>query len=615
MPKKILLADDSITIQKVVELTFSDGDYEVTAVNNGAKAIQKLAEMRPDIILSDIIMPEKNGYEVCEYVKSHPDFRNIPVVLLTGTFEPFDPDRAEKAGCDAVVTKPFESQSLIHKVEELIASAASAPAAAPEPEPEAPSPWVDDTPAASAFSSAGAPEPFTHDSDIFGAPPTPAATTEMPFELPQSTPFASPDPDQFTGETRAFPRMNFDDFQTAAPQPEPPPPPPAPAPEPSPWDEPADAFGGETRAFGKMSFDDFQTPAPAPAPTAAPEPEPESPFGAPPPADEFSGETRAFPRMNFDELNQMASNSLAPTPDPEPETSAPAASAWDEPAASPFAEEEAPAFGGETRAFPKLSFDDLQQMSASTPPPATEQEPAPWGEPAADEPAFGGGETRAFPKLSFDDFQSPAVEAAQRDAEQDAASQPAPWSEPSGTAFEAEAASPFAAPAPEPEPEPEPVESLWSPTADTSAIDTPATSESFSTAAAVPFDDSEAFGATPSPFTSEALPEDLPFAAETTPEPEPLPVSEPSWSPIAAAEAAAEPDEPVVPPPALAPAAPPMEIAARSSDLSDEQIDRIARRVVELMSDQVVRNIAWEVIPDLAEMVVKERIRQLEAEA
>jgi CheY-like chemotaxis protein len=137
MPKKILLADDSITIQKVVELTFSDADYEVTAVNNGARAVQKLSEMRPDIILSDIIMPEKNGYEVCEYVKSHPEFRNIPVVLLTGTFEPFDPDRAEKAGCDAVVTKPFESQSLIHKVEELIAQAqaGSASAAAPAAPP------------------------------------------------------------------------------------------------------------------------------------------------------------------------------------------------------------------------------------------------------------------------------------------------------------------------------------------------------------------------------------------------------------------------------------------------------------------------------------------------
>src|ERR1700682_6808277 len=109
MAKKILLADDSITIQKVVELTFSDGDYEVTAVNNGAKAIQKLSEMRPDIILSDIIMPEKNGYEVCEYVKSHPEFRTIPVVLLTSTFEPFDPDRADKGGCARGVSQPFAS--------------------------------------------------------------------------------------------------------------------------------------------------------------------------------------------------------------------------------------------------------------------------------------------------------------------------------------------------------------------------------------------------------------------------------------------------------------------------------------------------------------------------
>src|SRR3977135_1273478 len=103
MAKRILLADDSITIQKVVELTFSDGDYEVIAVNNGNKAVQKLSEMRPDIILSDIIMPRQYGDEVCELVKSDPECRSIPVILLTGTFEPFDPDRADKAGCDAVV--------------------------------------------------------------------------------------------------------------------------------------------------------------------------------------------------------------------------------------------------------------------------------------------------------------------------------------------------------------------------------------------------------------------------------------------------------------------------------------------------------------------------------
>src|SRR5205085_2406814 len=202
MAKRILLADDSITIQKVVELTFSDGDYEVTAVNNGNKAIQKLSEMRPDIILSDIIMPEKNGYEVCEFVKSHPEYRTIPVILLTGTFEPFDPDRADKAGCDAVVTKPFESQSLIHKVEELIEGAKSQPSNAP---------------------AAEAP---------FAAEPAPPLR-----------PWDEPAPE--SGATRAFPKMSFEELQKPV-EPAAPPPPPPSAPEataPLPWDSrPSSSF-------------------------------------------------------------------------------------------------------------------------------------------------------------------------------------------------------------------------------------------------------------------------------------------------------------------------------------------------------------------------------------
>src|SRR2546428_1587207 len=231
MAKRILLADDSITIQKVVELTFSDGDYEVTAVNNGNKAIQKLSEMRPDIILSDIIMPEKNGYEVCEYVKSHPEFRTIPVILLTGTFEPFDPDRADKAGCDAVVTKPFESQSLIHKVEELIEHAKTqaptdrqAPIESPMPEPTAKS---------DQFATGAFPQ---QDNEFAGASASAPPTSEMPFEAPPAG----------GGETRAFPKMSFEDLNK---------------PEPTPWDEPAQT-SGETRAFPKMGFEDLDKAAP-----------------------------------------------------------------------------------------------------------------------------------------------------------------------------------------------------------------------------------------------------------------------------------------------------------------------------------------------------------------
>ncbi len=120
--KKILLADDSITIQKVVELTFSEGDYQVICVSNGAQALKRIPEVRPDIVLLDVIMPEKNGYEVCEQIKRSPATSGIPVLLLTGTFEPFDKKRAEAAGAQGHLTKPFESQALVLKVQELIAA-------------------------------------------------------------------------------------------------------------------------------------------------------------------------------------------------------------------------------------------------------------------------------------------------------------------------------------------------------------------------------------------------------------------------------------------------------------------------------------------------------------
>jgi CheY-like chemotaxis protein len=121
--KKILLADDSLTIQKVVELTFSDSEYDLLCVPNGQRALEKVAEEAPDLILADVVMPEKNGYEVCEAIKANPGTSRIPVILLSGTFEPFDRDRAERLGCDAIVSKPFDSQQLLRQVEALLARA------------------------------------------------------------------------------------------------------------------------------------------------------------------------------------------------------------------------------------------------------------------------------------------------------------------------------------------------------------------------------------------------------------------------------------------------------------------------------------------------------------
>ena len=143
MGKKILLADDSITIQKVIELTFSDEDFEVVTVGNGRLAVEKVQDVRPDLVLCDIIMPEKDGYEVCDFIKKTPSLAHIPVLLLTGAFEPFDQDRATRVGCDGFLAKPFEPQTLIAKVKDLLSQAATrtiAPprSAAPAPAPAAP---------------------------------------------------------------------------------------------------------------------------------------------------------------------------------------------------------------------------------------------------------------------------------------------------------------------------------------------------------------------------------------------------------------------------------------------------------------------------------------------
>jgi CheY-like chemotaxis protein len=116
----LLLADDSITIQKVVELTFAETEHKVVAVGSGRELFQRLPEVKPDVVLCDVVMPDMNGYEVCQTLKSDPATLHIPVVLLTGTFEPFDRDRAMGAGCDAIVTKPFEARELINAVEDLI---------------------------------------------------------------------------------------------------------------------------------------------------------------------------------------------------------------------------------------------------------------------------------------------------------------------------------------------------------------------------------------------------------------------------------------------------------------------------------------------------------------
>jgi CheY-like chemotaxis protein len=120
MPYKLLLADDSVTIQRVIELTFADEDVKVTAVGDGQQAIDRILVERPDIVLADVGMPKRDGYEVAAFIKDDPALAHIPVLLLTGAFEPVDEERARSIRCNGVLAKPFEPQLLISRVKELL---------------------------------------------------------------------------------------------------------------------------------------------------------------------------------------------------------------------------------------------------------------------------------------------------------------------------------------------------------------------------------------------------------------------------------------------------------------------------------------------------------------
>jgi CheY-like chemotaxis protein len=120
MGNRLLLADDSITIQKVVAIIFANEEFELTVVDNGIAALQKAREVRPDVMLVDALMPGKSGYEVCEEIRRDPELSSTPILLLIGAFEPFDEEKAHNCGADASITKPFESQQLIDRVKDLL---------------------------------------------------------------------------------------------------------------------------------------------------------------------------------------------------------------------------------------------------------------------------------------------------------------------------------------------------------------------------------------------------------------------------------------------------------------------------------------------------------------
>lgn len=174
MSKKLLLADDSVVIQKLVGLSFANEAIEIVSTDNGDDAVSMARDLQPDVVLADVVMPGLSGYEVCEAIKQDPALAGTPVLLLTGTFEAFDDARASAVGANGQITKPFEAQALVERVNEVMAEAAAAPPAAvapPEPPPTieaeaASAPRRAAGNAAAATPLAAAPEPSDADETI-----------------------------------------------------------------------------------------------------------------------------------------------------------------------------------------------------------------------------------------------------------------------------------------------------------------------------------------------------------------------------------------------------------------------------------------------------------------
>ncbi|HIJ80085.1 MAG TPA: response regulator [Desulfuromonadales bacterium] len=310
MSIKLLVADDSITIQKVIGIIFGGDDYSLTVVDNGKAAVEKAREICPDVLLIDALMPGMSGYEVSEAVRGIPEIADKPILILTGSFEPFDEDKARKCGADDFMAKPFESQQIVNKVKELAEIGASRSRSVAPP-PQAPAQQE-----AVAFSAPPEPDPLplvaapvaeTTADDIWGAftteeqPPAVAPSVEPPpvvaqfaagldvFEMineesvsSAATPEPVAEPNQHTGSQWVPVEENTFDFVEEA------------VAEPPAAALAADPLPVEDASFGDISFEDDETMY-----AEIPEPAEELPvsFAAEQPEADIAG---AFP--TFEEL-------------------------------------------------------------------------------------------------------------------------------------------------------------------------------------------------------------------------------------------------------------------------------------------------------------------------
>jgi CheY-like chemotaxis protein len=332
MRKKLLLADDSITIQKVVELTFPSDEFEVVTAGNGRLAVDKALAFLPDIVLCDVIMPQLDGYQVCEALRASPQLSQVPILLLNGAFEPYDAERAKSVGALGNVSKPFDPPALVARVKEILKERSTAAFKRPAVDEFAPVGEVlDESKTVEAsVPAATVPHEFTYDD----TETHPVSTVEVPMDVREMAArslsldapvFAPAEPEVLTSEEPS-------DFSETLHGPL--------DGEPAPVGE---AAAEEAAAMESMEAIEEIEPVAATG-------EFEAPAALAMPA---SGEPAAEEPMEFDPEHAELESELAPMPEAALETRAAA-----EPAPAPMAEE----FSGEHEFEP----DDLATPVAQT---------------------------------------------------------------------------------------------------------------------------------------------------------------------------------------------------------------------------------------------------------
>ncbi|MBC7932496.1 MAG: response regulator [Rubrivivax sp.] len=516
--RKLLLADDSPTIQKVINLTFEDEEIEVVAVSDGEQALRILEEQSPpDILLADVWMPGPNGYELCEWVKSDARLRHIPVILLVGAFEPFNEAEARRVGADTVLTKPFQSiRDLVSKVGSLLGGG-------PKHEQE--------TPARETYPDESADEAMTLQADV--------PMRHFEENAPVGGSFS--DAGGLSGHNDAaspFGDFGADDELIEA--------------------KPADSFGFAADEV-EAAHEDVAAPAEEPAheQTIAAAHEPAFATHAP----------HAFAESSFEARAHEPVESVMAAPHSFAARAASAVAADD--ALLDLGLSDAPASSGAEDDDDFVLDIDLDEPEPSTPRQTAHADaPSAFAEAAHGVPAAASGESfshferseHSASSVSAEEQDAPVAEVVMQDEPQffdahEVGGAPRGFVEPSVVPADA--------------PVPTMVEAEF-------------------TDGSVEGDVSKApmgLYAT-QPFAGSGVRE--PEAPHT---PERFVPSEPSTEGFAVGEARAGLEQPL-----------------RADQLSPEAIDKIARRVVEMMSDKVVREIAWEVVPDLAELLIKQKL-------